>query len=188
MGGIFSSVLHQLSGKTEKRILMMGPEGAGKSSMLYRVAPGRFNVEFFEYKNLEFTIWDVGGQALEKTRVLWEKNYLPNTHGVVYVVDSNDRDRIELARCELHRLLQEEDLRDAALLVFANKQDLPQAMTRAEMTEALGLSGLERSRNWHIQACCAINGDGFYEGLDWISTTLEGTADSVHIIPAALET
>jgi len=77
-----------------------------------------------------------------------------------------------LARDELHRMLNEDELRDSILLVFANKQDLPNAMSAAEMTDKLGLHGL-RHRQWYIQACCATTGDGLYEGLDWLSATLQ---------------
>merc|ERR1712156_1133753 len=74
---------------------------------------------------------------------------------------------------EMHRMLNEDELRDAGLLVFANKQDLPNAMSAAEMTDKLGLHGLRPSyRQWYIQACCATTGDGLYEGLDWLSATL----------------
>jgi ADP-ribosylation factor 1/2 len=76
------------------------------------------------------------------------------------------------ARDELHRMLNEDELRDSILLVFANKQDLPNAMSAAEMTDKLGLHGL-RHRQWYIQACCATTGDGLYEGLDWLSATLQ---------------
>lgn len=76
------------------------------------------------------------------------------------------------ARDELHRMLNEDELREAILLVFANKQDLPNAMSAAEMTDKLGLHGL-RQRQWFIQACCATTGDGLYEGLDWLSATLQ---------------
>lgn len=72
------------------------------------------------------------------------------TQGVVFVVDSNDRDRVSEARDELHRMLNEDALRDAALLVFANKQDLPNAMSAAELTDKLGLHSL-RQRSWYIQ-------------------------------------
>ncbi len=68
-------------------------------------------------------------------------------------------------------MLSEEELRDAVLLVFANKQDLPKAMPVAKLTEALGLTGL-RARTWHIQGCCGTTGDGLYEGLDWLSATI----------------
>jgi ADP-ribosylation factor 1/2 len=150
-----------------------------------------FNVETVEYKNISFTVWDVGGQ--DKIRPLW-RHYYQNTQGLIFVVDSNDRDRIDAglslppplyalpvtltpslsltARDELHRMLNEDELRDSILLVFANKQDLPNAMSAAEMTDKLGLHGL-RHRQWYIQACCATTGDGLYEGLDWLSATLQ---------------
>jgi len=128
-----------------------------------------FNVETVEYKNISFTVWDVGGQ--DKIRPLW-RHYYQNTQGLIFVVDSNDRDRIEAAREELHKMIVEEDLRDAVILVFANKQDLPNAMNAAEVTDKLGLHSL-RSRLWYIQACRATTGDGLYEGLDWLSGTLK---------------
>jgi small GTP-binding protein len=84
--------------------------------------PVGFNVETVEYKNIQFTVWDVGGQ--DKIRPLW-RHYFQNTQGIIFVVDSNDRDRVVEAREELQRMLNEDELRDALLLVFANKQDLP---------------------------------------------------------------
>merc|ERR1711904_118519 len=107
-----------------------------------------FNVETVEYKNISFTVWDVGGQ--DKIRKLW-RFYYQNTQGLIFVIDSNDRDRIEDAREELTKMLNEEEMRDAALLVFANKQDLPNAMTAAEVTEKLGLQCM-RNRQWFIQS------------------------------------
>ena len=86
------------------------------------ISPQGFNVETVEYKNIQFTVWDVGGQ--DKIRPLW-RHYFQNTQGIIFVVDSNDRDRIVEAREELQRMLNEDELRDAILLVFANKQDLP---------------------------------------------------------------
>ncbi|KAK9395759.1 ADP-ribosylation factor 1 [Crotalus adamanteus] len=127
-----------------------------------------FNVETVEYKNISFTVWDVGGQ--DKIRPLW-RHYFQNTQGLIFVVDSNDRERVNEAREELMRMLAEDELRDAVLLVFANKQDLPNAMNAAEITDKLGLHSL-RHRNWYIQATCATSGDGLYEGLDWLSNQL----------------
>ena len=110
-------------------------------------------------------------------RPLW-RHYYQNTQGVIFVVDSNDRDRIDdskdyehSAKEELNRMLAEDELRDAVLLVFANKQDLPNAMKVQEVTERLGLNKL-RNRQWYIQGCSAPTGDGLYEGLDWLSNTL----------------
>ncbi|KAL6009699.1 hypothetical protein ACLOJK_000128 [Asimina triloba] len=127
-----------------------------------------FNVETVEYKNISFTVWDVGGQ--DKIRPLW-RHYFQNTQGLIFVVDSNDRDRVVEARDELHRMLNEDELRDAVLLVFANKQDLPNAMNAAEITDKLGLHSL-RQRHWYIQSTCATTGEGLYEGLDWLSNNI----------------
>ncbi|XP_055388771.1 uncharacterized protein LOC129617682 [Condylostylus longicornis] len=173
MGRLFS----KLFGKKEMRILMVGLDAAGKTTILYKLKLGEvvttiptigFNVETVEYKNISFTVWDIGGQ--DKIRPLW-RHYFSNTQGLIFVVDSNDRDRIEAAREELHRMLQEDELRDAVLLVFANKQDLPNAMTAAEVTDKLHLHVI-KNRNWFIQSTCATTGDGLYEGLDWLSRIL----------------
>ena len=117
-------------------------------------------------------------------RPLW-RHYFQNTQGLIFVVDSNDRDRIGEARDELHRMLNEvrgvarpavallsallvigrprgspllatpqDELRDAVLLVFANKQDLPNAMNAAEITDKLGLHSL-RQRHWCAAVLCA---------------------------------
>ena len=58
-----------------------------------------FNVETVEYKNISFTVWDVGGQ--DKIRPLW-RHYYQNTQGLIFVVDSNDSDRIDAALTDLH--------------------------------------------------------------------------------------
>ena len=92
---------------------------------------------------------------------LGRRSDFQNTQGIIFVVDSNDRDRISEARDELQRMLNEDELRDALLLVFANKQDLPNAMNAAEITDKLGLHSL-RQRHWYIQATCATSGDGVF--------------------------
>ncbi len=126
--GNFGSVFKRLFSKKEMRILMVGLDAAGKTTILYKLKLGEivttiptigFNVETVEYKNINFTVWDVGGQ--DKIRPLW-RHYFQNTQGLIFVVDSNDRDRAAEARDELHRMLNEDELRDAVLLVFANKQ------------------------------------------------------------------
>merc|ERR1711925_43681 len=166
-----------MGGQTEAKILMVGLDAAGKTTILYKFKLGEivttiptigFNVETVEYRNISFTVWDVGGQ--DKIRRLW-RYYYQNTQCLIFVVDSNDRDRIEVARDELAQMLGEDEMRDAVLLVFANKQDLPNSQTAAEVTDKLGLHNL-RNRQWFIQSACATTGDGLYEGLDWMSRTL----------------
>ncbi|KAG6513119.1 hypothetical protein ZIOFF_023427 [Zingiber officinale] len=177
MGLTFTKLFSRLFAKKEMRILMVGLDAAGKTTILYKLKLGEivttiptigFNVETVEYKNISFTVWDVGGQ--DKIRPLW-RHYFQNTQGLIFVVDSNDRDRIAEARDELHRMLNEDELRDAVLLVFANKQDLPNAMNAAEITDKLGLHSL-RQRHWYIQSACATSGEGLYEGLDWLSNNI----------------
>lgn len=177
MGISFSKLFDSLWGKKDMRILMVGLDAAGKTTILYKLKLGEivttiptigFNVETVEYKNISFTVWDVGGQ--DKIRPLW-RHYFQNTQGIIFVVDSNDRDRVVEAREELHKMLSEEELRNAVLLVFANKQDLPNAASTAELANALQLPNL-RQRSWYIQACCATNGEGLFEGLDWLSDEL----------------
>merc|ERR1719449_157460 len=155
---LFSKVFDKLvNRKKEMRMLMVGLDAAGKTTILYKLKLGEivttiptigFNVETVEYKNINFTVWDVGGQ--DKIRKLC-RYYYQNTQGLIFVIDSNDRDRIEDAREELTRMLHEDEMREAVLLVLANKQDLPNAMTAAEVTEKLGLHNL-RHRQWFIQS------------------------------------
>lgn len=147
----------------------VGLDAAGKTTILYKLKLGDvvmtiptigFNVETVEYKNICFTVWDVGGQ--DKIRPLW-RHYLKHTQGLIFVVDSNDTERIAEAARELQNMaieynyclqiviflflqLQEEELRDAVLLVFANKQDLPNAMFVSELTERLQLKQLRNRR------------------------------------------
>ncbi|KAL6478857.1 hypothetical protein MHYP_G00122900 [Metynnis hypsauchen] len=177
MGLTISSLFGRLFGKKQMRILMVGLDAAGKTTILYKLKLGEivttiptigFNVETVEYKNICFTVWDVGGQ--DKIRPLW-RHYFQNTQGLIFVVDSNDRERVSESAEELSKMLQEDELRDAVLLVFANKQDLPNAMAVSELTDKLGLQSL-RSRTWYVQATCATQGTGLYEGLDWLSNEL----------------
>mmetsp|Transcript_27763 Transcript_27763/g.43066 ORF Transcript_27763/g.43066 Transcript_27763/m.43066 type:complete len:189 (+) Transcript_27763:129-695(+) len=179
MGLPFSRILsfwELLTRQQEMRILMIGLDNAGKTTILYKLKLGEvvitiptigFNVESVEYKNISFTVWDVGGQ--KKIRKLWRHYYL-NTQAVIFVVDSNDPNRLEEVREELNHVLSDEELDEAVLLVFANKQDLPNAVSAADMVDKLGLR--EMQREWYIQSCCAPTSEGLYEGLDWLSSTL----------------
>ena len=177
MGFFFSKLWTKLLGKKDVRILMVGLDAAGKTTILYQLKMGEtvktiptigFNVETLDYKGLNFTVWDVGGQ--DKIRVLW-KHYYQNTDGLIFVVDSNDRDRIEDAAEELKKMLAEEELKDCAVLVMANKQDLNGALSPNDVTDKMGMEQLE-GRSWFVQGTSAVTGQGLKEGLDWLTGVL----------------
>ncbi|XP_053340552.1 ADP-ribosylation factor 4-like [Clarias gariepinus] len=174
MGNFFASILSRLIEKRPVRLLMVGLDAAGKTTVLYKLKLGEvvttiptlgFNVETVDYKNISFTVWDVGGQDV--IRRLW-RHYFQNTMGLIFVVDSSDRERIQEAALELQNMLEDNALRDAAVLVLANKQDLPNAMPVHELTEKLGMR-MMKGRPWYVQSTCAINGTGLCEGLDWMT-------------------
>merc|ERR1711920_319963 len=98
-------------------------------------------------------------------RPLW-RHYYDGTNGLIFVLDSNDREHIEDAREELHKMLSEDALADAVVLVFAAKEDQPNAMPAAEITEKLGLNS-SLTHQWFVQSTCTTSGDGWHEGLDW---------------------
>ena len=84
------------------------------------------------------------------------------------MVDSNDSGRLEEARESLFYILNDESMRDVPVLVYANKMDLPNALSVPQLSERLGLLTL-RGRKWYVQASNAQRGDGLYEGMDWMA-------------------
>ena len=177
MGLYFSKKWAKILGKKDIRILMLGLDGAGKTTMLSKFKIGEivklpsiigFNVEILSYKGLSFTVWDIGGQ--DKIRELWKHNY-PNTDGLIFVVDSNNRNRIGDAAEELKKILSEEELKDCPILVFANKQDLDNSLHPSEVTEKLGMGQFKRI-TWLVQGVSCTLEKGIKEGLDWMASAL----------------
>lgn len=165
-------------GHKEVRILMVGLDGAGKTTILYKLRLGEyvrtvptigFNVETVKFKNLSFTVWDVGGQ--DKIRHLW-RQYMVNAQGLIFVIDSCDKERLKKAKQELDSLISDPELSNVKLLVLANKNDLPAAMDASESTERLGLSNLN-GRKWHLQSCSGKTGDGLHEALNWLASAIK---------------
>lgn len=142
-----------------------------------------FTVETLKSDNVSFTTWDAGGRV--SMRILW-RHYLSQMNAIVFMIDSNDRERIGEAAEELGKLLQNEDLSERPLLVMCNKQDLPNAMSVPEVTEKMGLLAL-RNRKWFIQACCAPTGDGIAEGLEWLSRAIRDAPSVQKPLPAPVE-
>lgn len=174
--GSFISAFASIFGKKDARIVMVGLDAAGKTTVLYKLKLNDvvttiptigFNVERVEYKNLRMTIWDIGGQ--DRLRPLW-RHYYEGTNGIIFVVDSCDKTRLKIARDEVAKMMDEPALHDARLVVFANKQDMPNALTAAEVISALELRNLKQQ--WFVQPTSATSGIGLYEGLDWLATAL----------------
>ncbi len=119
-----------------------------------------FNVETVRIKNIKFNVWDVGGQ--DKIRPLW-RHYYTGTQGLIFVVDSSDRARLTEAKGELRRVWNDDEMKNAVLLVFANKQDIPGAMSEKELKIELELEQSERPSK--VCESTATTGKGIIEGM-----------------------
>lgn len=131
-------------------------------------------METIHYKNIDFTAWDVGGR--DKIRPLY-RHYFANTQALIYVIDSNDRERVKSAGEELASMLREDELRDAVLVVLANKQDLENAMSVDEVSKAIEFDGI-RLRKKTIVGTCATSGEGLHEAFEWIAKAISGDDDN----------
>jgi len=160
----------------EIRLLVLGLDNAGKTTVLRKycgepidtIEPTLgYNIKSLEHKGYTLNVWDVGGQ--KTIRSYW-RNYFEQTDGLIWVVDSSDRDRMQDCRRELFDLVGEEKLAGCSILLLANKQDLTNAMTASEIEELLELRTSERfqKRHWAIHACSAVTGSGLAAGMDWI--------------------
>ena len=174
MGFFFSKLWNS---KKAARILLVGLDAAGKTTILHQLGKEEkvkilptigINVESLDYKDWNFITFDLGGA--DKMRLLF-RHYYQNTEGIIYVVDSNDRDRIEDAADELKKLLAEEELKECCVLIMANKQDLNSALSIDEVTKALGMKSLI-GRTWFVQGTSGITGQGLKEGLNWMASVL----------------
>jgi ADP-ribosylation factor-like protein 3 len=157
----------------EARILVLGLDNAGKTTILRRLSdedithimPTQgFNIKSLMHSEFKLNVWDIGGQ--KSIRPYW-RNYFDQTDALVYVIDSADSRRLEETGVELGQLLDEEKLSGVPLLIYANKQDLISALGPDEISEGLNLHTI-RDRVWEIQACSAKTGEGLQEGMEWI--------------------
>lgn len=165
-------------------ILMVGLDGAGKTTLLYRMKQDEavptvptigFNVETVQFQNMSFNVWDVGSQN-SKIRPLWRR-YFEQAQGLIFVVDSTDHERVEMAKAELAEILAEKSMRNTAVLILANKQDLPQAMPKHEVAAKLGLDRLQLSR-CAVKPVCAVDGSGLSDALAWLTAEIAGEKKS----------
>eukprot|EP00418_Pyrodinium_bahamense_P010963 CAMPEP_0179113134 /NCGR_PEP_ID=MMETSP0796-20121207/52918_1 /TAXON_ID=73915 /ORGANISM="Pyrodinium bahamense, Strain pbaha01" /LENGTH=165 /DNA_ID=CAMNT_0020811325 /DNA_START=117 /DNA_END=614 /DNA_ORIENTATION=- len=161
---------------------MVGLDAAGKTTILHKLKLGEvvqtipgigWNVEEVAYMNVSIVAWTAGQEhTVRRARAIrGPSDYCRNANVLIFVLDSNDSDHVEKARMALDTMVREDELRDAVLLVFANKQDSPNAMSVAEATENLRLADI-RDRPWFVQGACATTGEGLHEGLDWLASAL----------------
>lgn len=157
----------------EARILVLGLDNAGKTTILKKLSdedittimPTQgFNIKSMVRDGFKLNVWDIGGQ--KAIRPYW-RNYFESTDGLVYVIDSADRKRVDECGMELAQLLEEEKMQGVPVLVLANKQDLLNALPADDIAEALNLF-LIRDRPWQIQGCSAKDGSGLQEGMAWL--------------------
>mmetsp|Transcript_26149 Transcript_26149/g.31818 ORF Transcript_26149/g.31818 Transcript_26149/m.31818 type:complete len:187 (+) Transcript_26149:31-591(+) len=175
-----------LSSKQERnRVLMLGLDAAGKTTILHRIMGNNndnkstvptigFNVENFDYNDLKFTIWDLGGQ--DTTRNLWE-HYFDKTQVIIYVIDSWDKERFQENKIELKKILNNNILnsQNTIYLIYLNKQDLNNTINKKEFIILFDIKSNDKYKNdlIYVQETSAINNKGINDGLDWISNTLK---------------
>ena len=157
----------------EMRILLLGLDNAGKTTLLKQLASEEvnmvtptigFNVKSVQSQGFKLNVWDIGGQR--EIRPYW-RNYFENTDVLIYVIDSTDDKRFLETSQELYNLLEEEKLAKIPLFIFANKQDLDSATKVGDIAERLKLCNI-RERQWQIQPCSALMGDGVQDGMEWL--------------------
>eukprot|EP00755_Sulcionema_specki_P036173 Sspe_Gene.106389::Locus_84127_Transcript_1_1_Confidence_1.000_Length_670::g.106389::m.106389/K07950/ARL5B; ADP-ribosylation factor-like protein 5B len=179
MGVVFSKLWSRLFGNQSYKIVILGLNNAGKTTILYSLHLGEVvvtqptigsNVEQITHKNINLVCWDLGGQ--ESLRPDWGLYYV-DTQAVIMVVDSTDIERLPLVKEELFHVLEHPDLKTARLLVYANKQDLSGALDAQGISKALSLHNITE-HEWHIQSCCALTGEGLSDGLTWVVDRITG--------------
>ncbi|CAF1621946.1 unnamed protein product [Adineta ricciae] len=154
------------------RILMLGLDGVGKTTILYRSKLNEtidteptngFKIETINpCPGMSFTVWDIGGQ--KKHRYLWHY-YHPGMEGLIFVIDSTDRERIDEVREEFDNILTFPYMVNVPILIIANKRDLPNAMDRWELIDKLGINNISTQHKWYLQSVCARTGEGLDEGM-----------------------
>lgn len=173
---VFSSIFP--FSKCTHKVLVVGLDASGKTSLLYQWSQGELvgtvptrvpNTEDVQHRDMTFAMWDVGGSSQDQP--LW-RHYFQSTDYVIFVVDSSDVDRFTNASSCLRYICEDPELKSASILVMANKQDLPGAVSVEEINNKLCLATTYPDRLIHVQGCSAVTREGIMEGLDWLHDSL----------------
>ena len=176
MGNKLASVWNKLFSKKEAKVLMLGLDAAGKTTILYQLKLGMnletiptmgFVYEKIEHKNFKLSVWDVAGQ--DALRPLW-KHYYQNTKAIIFVVDSSDEKRMSLAKEELHKILNDDEIKDAVLLLLANKMDL-EVMKPEDVENKMEMDKFP-NRKAKTFGVVGLTGKGLTEAMDWLADNM----------------
>merc|ERR1712235_59514 len=185
--GFFDNIFRALgiSKPPTAKIVCVGLDNSGKTTLLNALKTEKtktdaddivptvgFTCEKFVASGLEFTVWDFSGQG--RYRNMWEM-YYKDAQAVIFVIDSADRLRMAVARDELEGILSHDDItkNNSLFLFFANKMDMADSCTPAEVTHILDLPTLLRGKAFHIQGSNALTGEGVQDGLTWMAQKLK---------------
>ncbi|MHA1124535.1 MAG: ADP-ribosylation factor family protein [Candidatus Heimdallarchaeota archaeon] len=165
----------QDGGSTKQHVAIIGLDAAGKTTIMKRILRSEYslskptfgvNIEVYQYRTLEFVVWDLGGHApIRKT--LWKK-FVTKAQTIVFVVDAADKKRFHLAKEVFYESLENTDPK-APILFLANKSDKEDAVSSVEIMEALELQKMTRiDRPFNMFRCSALTGEGLFQAWDWL--------------------
>jgi len=174
--------------KDEFCILILGLDNAGKTTFLEQTktkftknykgmnlnkitATVGLNIGKIDVGGARLMFWDLGGQ--EELQSLWDK-YFAECHGIIYIIDSADKDRIEESKAAYDKMLGSEHLNTAPLLILANKQDVDNCLTVLDVKKVFHDSTNIGSRDCMIRPVSALTGQGVNEGIEWMVKCVQG--------------
>ncbi|KAK4799558.1 hypothetical protein SAY86_024923 [Trapa natans] len=185
MFSLFYGLWKYMFSKKEFHVLVLGIEKSGKTTLLEKLKslysnleglpPDRIvptvglNVGRVELPNAKLVFWDLGGQP--GLRSIWEK-YYEEAHAVVFVIDASCPSRFEDSKSALEKVLRNDDLQGAPLLILANKQDLPEAVSTEELALYLDMKKLDERVSMY-EAVSAYDGLGIRESVEWLVEVME---------------
>mmetsp|Transcript_45511 Transcript_45511/g.106918 ORF Transcript_45511/g.106918 Transcript_45511/m.106918 type:complete len:182 (+) Transcript_45511:225-770(+) len=162
----------------EARIVILGLDNAGKSTLLHKLCDNQLrsfvptvkaHSRTFSLGKIKFTAWDLGGH--EQVRELWEE-YYSGADAVIFMVDSADRGRLGEAKRELGKILEVEEMAGVPILVLANKNDLHGSAGIGELGGLLGVEDAVDARDLEVFSCSLVSGAGYLEGFQWLSARI----------------